>query len=43
MNIAEKRARLVDRIKQNILDKTHIKRAWIAEELARAWIKEALR
>jgi hypothetical protein len=37
----QKRVRMIDAIRSNILDKTHIKDKELAKQIARDWIKKA--
>jgi hypothetical protein len=37
----QKRVRMIDVIRSNILDKTHIKDKELAKQIARDWIKKA--
>lgn len=41
MYAPQKRVKLIDNIRSNILDKTHIKDKELAKEIARDWIRKA--
>jgi len=41
MYAPQKRVRMIDNIRSNILDKTHIKDKELAKQIAREWIRKA--